>query len=652
MLAKIEGNRVLSVRGDASNPMTQGFLCRKTAHYEQMIHHPDRILYPMKRVGEKGSGDFIRISWEEAAETIAGRWKEIIASFGAEAILPYSYAGTEGKIQGKCGEAFFHYMGASKLKRTICSSGKGAGWNSVMGKSLAMPVFRLAESDRILVWSSNVAATRTHEIPFLQKARSQGARITLIEVYQSPAAAYCDDVVLVRPGTDAALALAMIHVLEQEGLTDHAYLEEYVSGYDRLLAKLPDYTPAWAETITGLPAGVIRELALSYGRAERPSILLGSGVSRQANGAMSVRCITALPAVIGSRKQGFGLCGVSQVGPWGDLNRVTRPDFDTHHARTLNMMQLASALDPARTDPPVKSLYVYCSNPLNVTANQEGVRQGLLREDLFTVVHERFLTDTALYADILLPAVFSLESCDVFTAYGYNGIQYGKKLLDPPGECKSDWDTFALLARAMGFSDPYFTLTEEEKCLEYLDRGCGQLKNLSQEMWERLLDGEPIVQDPPGLDEIRTRSGKIELFDETAATPLIAYVPLKGEGSPEYPLHLVAAPSVYTLNSTFTSEEKLTGARGPMALRISPADAGARAIQDGDPILCCNALAETAFLAKVDPGVLPGTVVAEGVYRMRDSLNGHTVNALFSEELSDLGEATTMNGNFVEVRKM
>lgn len=648
IIATIENGRVVSVRGDMEHPRTKGYLCRKMQHYEEMINHPERILYPLKRAGKKGDGEFKRISWEEAIDEIVSKWKEIIDTYGAEAILPYSFAGTEGLVQEHCGEAFFHYMGATKLKRTICAPAKDAGWKAVMGNSLAMQGWKVAESDRILIWGSNVAATRLHEIPFLKQAKENGAKITLIEVYQSPAAYFCDDVVLVKPGTDGALVMSMIHVLEKEGLTDSEYIQQHVQGYERFKEQLPSCTPEWGEKVTGVPADVIRELAISYGKAERPAILLGSGVSRHKNGAMNVRCIVSLPAIVGSWKNGYGICGTKQSAKWGDKERIIRSDFDKKNARSINMMQLATALDKEQTSPPVMSMYVYVSNPADVTANQSKVLKGLEREDLFTVVHERFMTDTARYADIILPAAFSVEEYDIMCPYGYNGIQYFKKIVAAPGECLSNWDTFVKLAEAMGFDDPYFKMTEEEKCLEYLDRKEGQLAELDDDEWARLLDGFAIVRDSGGMKEIKTESGKVELYNPKVDSPLVGYVSVRK--AEETPLHLVAAPSVYTLNSTFTTEKRMTGPRGKMTLIMSEADAKDRGIQDGDQVICENELASVVFYAKVSRGILAGTVVAEGVFTKEQSVNGLTVNALFAEELTDLGEATTMCGNHVQVR--
>lgn len=650
IIATVIDGKVTSVRGDEEHARTKGYLCRKMKHYEEMINHPDRILYPMRRIGTKGEGVFEQISWEEAIADITGRWKKVIEEFGAEAILPYSYKGTEGVVHSNCGQAFFHYMGASKLKRTICSSGKVAGWQAIMGDTLGMPSSCLAECDRILVWGSNLAATRIHEIPYIQKARKNGAKVTLIDVYKSPAAAYCDDVILIKPGTDGALALCMIHVLENAGLTDKIYLKENVEGYELLQKELHNYTPQWGEKITGIPAQGIIDLAMAYGQAFAPGILLGSGPSRCKNGGMMTRCIAALPVVTGALARGFGVSGIKQTGKWGDLEQITRPDFDRNHSRSINMMQLASALDQNKTaDPPVKSLYVYCSNPLAVTTDQTRVMQGLEREDLFTVVHERFMTDTARYADIILPATFSTEVNDIFHGYGYNGLHYSRKISQAQGECRSNWDTFALLAKSLGFEDPYFDMTQEEICEKYLDHHTGQQVDLKEEEWIKVYQGKMVERALSGPMPIKTESGKIMFYNPDVEDSLLSYKESRSEKP--YPLHLVAAPSVYTLNSTFSSEKNLTDARGKMTLILSESDARERGIKDGDRIRVSNDLARVIFYADVRPDIAEGVVVAEGVYTKETSVDGKTVNALFHEDLSDLGEATTMNDNYVEVER-
>ncbi len=664
LIVTAEDGKIIKTAGDPQHPRTRGYLCRKMQHYEEMINSKERILTPLRRTGEKGGGSFARISWEEALEEIAEKWKGIIADYGPEAILPYSYAGVEGVVQRNCGEAFFHYMGASRLVRTICASGKGAGWEAVMGKSCGMDAAGLADCDLILVWSCNAAATRLHDLPYLKEAKKRGARIVLLETYETPAASYCTDVRLVKPGSDGALALAMLQVMEEERLTDQKFIREHVEGYDRLKKTLPGCRPEWASGITGLSAGEIRELACWYGKAKRPGILLGSGLSRYGNGAMSVRCICALPAVTGAWEKGGGICGCNASAGWVDGTEVKRPDFDKGPARRINMNQLAMAL--AVTDGPsfngadlssskdkrmlpVKSLYVYAANPANVTSNQAGVLKGLLREDLFTVVHERFMTDTARYADIILPAAFSTEQYDIFTPYGYNGIQYAKKVTEPAGECRSNWDTFCLLAKAMGYEDPYFKQSEEECCLHLLNHAFGQQGQLTEEEYHRLLEGYGIVKPLPKTKDYATGSGKIELFREDLKEPLLAYCPPHGG---TYPLKLVAAPSVYTLNSTFTNVPRMVKGRGRMTLLMNPADAGKRQLQEGELVMCRNDVGEASFYLEVTERVKEGTVIAEGVYTAAQSPGGFNVNALMAERLSDLGEATTMNDNTVEVCKI
>ncbi|MDO4977626.1 MAG: molybdopterin-dependent oxidoreductase [Eubacteriales bacterium] len=647
IIASIENGKVVAVRGDDEHPRTQGFLCRKMNHYEEMINHPNRILYPLKRTGKKGEGQFERISWEEAITSITDQWKKIIKEYGAQALIPYYYAGTEGILQQHCGKAFFNYMGASKLVTTLCSSGKGAGWKAVMGNTLGMPAYKLGQCDRILVWSSNIAATRIHEIPYIKEAREKGAKVTLIDVYETPAAAHCDDTILVKAGTDGALALSMIYVMEKEGLTDHAYIEENVQGYDLLLKELPMYAPEKVAKITGVDAETIRELALSYGKAERPGILLGSGASRNKAGAMLVRCIAALPAVVGSWKKGFGISGIKQTGEWGDRDRIHRSDFAREDTRSLNMMQLASILNKEKTNPPIMGIYIYSCNPVAVTTNIVELRKQMEREDLFTVVHERFMTDTAKYADIILPATFSVEHYDFFHGYGMNSVQYSKKIVEAPGECCSNWETLQRLAAAMGFEDEYFKKSEEEICLEYLQEKTGQLAELTQEEMNRVLEGYAVEKRLSGCFDIATPSGKIELYNPMVADPLICYKDM--DVTDRYPLHLVAAPSLYTLNSTFTTQEGLTKKRGRMTLIVSQVDAKARGIEEGDLILCENELAQVTFYADVRDNILPGTVVAEGIYIKDQTIDGNNVNALFSEDLSDLGESTTICGNFVQI---
>ena len=457
LLVERDGNRITAITGDPANPYTNGWVCAKLRNLPQTIHSPERILTPLRRTGKKGEGTFGPISWQEAVEEIAGRWKELIARYGAETILPYSYAGTMGAVHRNCGEGFFHALGASELVRTLCSSGKSAGWESVMGKSCDLSPWDVAESDFILLWSTNVPATRIHLAPIIRQAKAKEARVILIDVYENPSAVLADETVLVRPGSDGALALSVLQVLAAEGLTDEDYLASHTTGWPQLKATLDRWTPEATQAITGLEPETVRALARAYGKASAPCIVLGSGFSRSGNGGEATRAIAALPAAVGAwAKRGGGTYGVCSAPSLVDKSLVKLPKLAKPGVQRVNINQLGPALAGEGVSTPIHSLYVYHSNPAAVTSDQNAVLRGLEREDLFTIVHERYMTDTAKYADIILPAPYMVETEDVYTPYGYRQIQYVRPVIDPPGEVKGNWQVFSLLARAMGLDDPHF----------------------------------------------------------------------------------------------------------------------------------------------------------------------------------------------------
>jgi len=444
LLITTDGKRVLKVDGDPEHPASLGVLCRKMRRYEEDVHSPERILTPLKRTGPKGSGAFAPISWEEAVSRITDRWQTLIRTYGPETIAYCYYSGVMSSIQRHCCEALFHRMGACELVKTLCSSAKGAGYVSVVGNTGCLDPRELKDSDLYLVWGSQMIATRLPALKTLTNGKKSEKKIIQIEVYGEPMAGYCDETILIRPGADGALALAMMQVLVQEGLADEAYLRENGNGYDEFRKTLPPCTPEWAEPITGVPAETIRRLARLYGNAKAPAIILGSGNSRHRNGGMTVRLITILSLFTGAWKHpGGGLCGAAPFsGSYIDNTRIQRPDFRKTPARRININQLASALN----ETPLRSLYVCGANPANSVSDQKAILKGLAREDLFTVVHERFLTDTARFADIILPASFSVEQSDCYTAYGYCTLAAAPKIIDPPKEARSNWDTVKLVA--------------------------------------------------------------------------------------------------------------------------------------------------------------------------------------------------------------
>ena len=457
ILVEVADGKAVGVQGDPQHPFSRGTLCPKMLHYERSVHSPLRLTTPLKRSGPKGSGEFTPISWDEAIATITERWRGIIAQYGAQAILPYSYAGTMGVVQRNAGHPFFHRLGASRLNRTICSPAKGAGWQAVMGKSATPHPDSAGRSDLLILWGINAAATSIHFLHAVKEVKKSGGEVWLIDTYQTPTAVCADRTFLVRPGSDGALALGIMHILSRDGLTDRAFLDSSVLGYPELAREvLPECTPQQTSRLTGLPEGTIELMARSYAAARAPFIRLGSALSRYGNGAMTVRAISCLPALVGAyAKDGGGCFPDTATGGAFAMEELLHEDFMETPTRIVNMNRLGHALNDL-ADPPVMGLYVYHSNPAAVTPDQNSVLRGLAREELFTVVHERFLTDTARYADLVLPATSSLEHSDIYRSYGTYCIQRARPAIAPVGESRSNWEVFSLLAGALGFAEPVF----------------------------------------------------------------------------------------------------------------------------------------------------------------------------------------------------
>jgi len=649
LLVETDGERIHKVKGDPGDPACGGLICRKMQHYEKSIHSLDRILTPLKRTGDKGEGCFEPISWDEAVETITGKWKQALSEYGPDSILPFYYSGVMSLIHRNCGDALFNKMGSCQLVKTLCSSAKSAGYNSVVGSTGCLDPRELADSDMYIVWGSNMKATRLQSMADLVKGRKQGKRVILIECFAGEMAEYCDQVVLMKPGTDGALALGMMHVLVNEELDDTEFLKNESIGYTEFIETLDQYTPEWAESVCGVPAEIIINLAREYAAASAPAIILGSGNSRYGNGGMTVRLITILSTFTGAWKYpGGGLCGCSPgSAECVDSSRITRPDFRGREGRKVNINQLATALKGGGGQTPIRCLHVYGSNPVGSVANQLGIQEGLLNPELFTVVHERFITDTAKYADIILPATFSVEQSDCYSAYGYRSFGAAYKLIPTPGECKSNWDIFCLLAEGMGYNNKHFQRSDDDLLRELLDNPKSDLLSASEEQIKTLNSGGAISLPFAEHTKWKTPSGKIEIVNSTIESPVPYYQECHG-GS--YPLKLIAVPSTQTLNSVFLERDELLESRGPMCLDIHPDDAGSRSISDGESIVAYNDLGEVAFTARVTEHVAKGVVAAAGIFKSCQSANGNLVNTLHHERLSDIGEATTLNDNSVEVR--
>jgi len=650
LLVTVEDGQAVAIAGDPDHPTTRGLLCPKMQHYERTVHSPRRLTTPLRRSGPKGSGRFEPIGWDEAIEQICSRWQSIIASHGAEAILPYSYAGTMGLVQRNSGHPFFHKLGASRLARTICSPAKEAGWQAVMGETPGLDQAELQQSDLVILWGINAAATSIHSMRDANQARKNGARLWAIDTYQTPTCQTVDESFLIRPGSDGALALGMLQVIVTEGLLDQAFIDQNLLGFEEFSASiLPDCTPERMALVCGLPAETIRRMARAYATARTPFIRLGSGLTRYGNGAMNVRCITCLPAISGAwqRPGGGLLCGTSTGGAF-PLAKITREDFMANPTRIINMNQLGSALTELN-DSPVMSLYVYHSNPASIAPDQNAIIQGLEREDLFTVVHERFLTDTARYADIVLPATSSLEHADLYRCYGSYHAQRCSAAIPAVGQARSNWDTFCLLATGMGWDEPFFRQSVDNLIEQLLDYETPwRDKNITQQ----LRQGEPVLLTPPSSPRgpWLTPSGKIEIRNDRDPEVLPRLLPTHAE-SDGFPLRLQPAVTPYALNSSFYEQDQLRDRQQPMLMMMHPDDAAARGLTDGAAVQAFNQNGQVSFTLQITERVPPGTLVTEGVWWQEFLKGERGVNALTSQRLTDRGEGSTLYDVAVEVDK-
>ena len=648
LLVEVKDGKAVKVSGDPEHPFTRGSLCVKMNRYEETVHSPLRLTRPLLRAGGKGSGEFRPISWKEAIDRITERWREIIHQYGSEAILPYSYAGTMGLIQRNAGHPFFYKLGASRLDRTICSPAKEVGWRVVMGGTAAPHPDEVAESDLVILWGINAVATNIHFLHGVRKAKQKGATIWLIDTYQTLTSSAVDQVYIVRPGSDGALALGLMHILVRNDLIDHDFLASHVQGFEELKEEiLRDFPPEKVSMFTGLPKQTLESMAKAYGMAKNPFIRLGSGLSRYANGAMTIRTIVCLPALVGAYGKRGGGCfaGTNTAGAFV-MNEVLREDFMTEKTRIINMNRLSWALNELN-DPPVQSLYVYHSNPAAVTPDQNQVLKGLARENLFTIVHERFMTDTARYADVVLPSTSSLEHSDLYRSYGTYCIQRARPAIPPVGESKSNWEVFCLLAQGMEFDEPFFRQTANDLIDHLLSIPSRMREGIDQEAF---LAGKAVEIPLPtdARTRFRTPSGKIEISNPKESHPLPCYLP---PYAGDYPFRLMTAPSFYALNSSFREREDLRKREKAMFLQMNPIDAEVKGMKEGDPVIAFNQLGEVSFTLHVTPKVTSGVVVAEGVWWLSHCPGPRSVNALSSQRLTDQGEGSTFYDNTVEVRR-
>jgi anaerobic selenocysteine-containing dehydrogenase len=668
MLVHVQDGRAVRVQGDPEHPVTQGFLCTKVNRYVERTYHADRLTVPLRRVGSKGEGRFEPATWDEALDDIARRLNENRQGpHGPQAILPYSYSGTLGKVQNESMDRrFFHRIGASLLDRTICASAGSAGWGATYGDRMG-PTPEEAEHARfVLLWGTNTLTSNPHLWPALRRAREAGARIIAIDPIRTRTAAQCDEHLPIRPGTDAALALGMMHVIFRDGLEDAAYLRDHTVGAEALRERAREWTPERTARTTGLPSERIESLAREYATARPSLIRLNYGLQRHAGGGMAVRAICILPAVTGAWRDRGGGASLSTSGAFKlNLNALQRPEWIPPGTRTINMIRLGEALtqsDAGVGGPPVQAFVVYNSNPAAVAPDLGQVRRGLLRDDLFTVVLEHFVTDTARYADWVLPATTQLEHWDIHTAYGHLYLTLNRPSIAPVGQSLPNTEIFRRIAGRMGLDDPAFADDDVALIRQAMDCTHPWLEGIT---FERLVEegyarlNVPADFRPYADPRPNTPTGKIQLvapeLERLGLDALPTYIPPaeSADGNPElaarFPLMLLSPPEHPLMNSTFHNVPKLQQAAGEARLLLHPNEAAVRGVREGDRLRCWNDRGHFFGRAVVTDDVRPGVAVSYGVRWALLSEEGRTVNDTTSQRVADMGGSATFYDNAVEV---
>ncbi|GER92034.1 molybdopterin oxidoreductase [Dictyobacter vulcani] len=665
-----EQGRAVRVQGRSTHPITRGWLCAKVNRYLERVYHPERLLYPLRRSGPKGSGQFTRISWDEAIAEIAERWQQLAATHGAETILPYSYAGTLGLVQGGVTDArFWNRLGASQLERAICGHAAEDAVLLTVGGRLAPSPETLVQSKLILIWGSNPASTAPHVMPFLREAQRNDSRIIVIDPIRTLTARSADQHIQPLPGSDAALALSMMYVIVKEGLHNPAWIAEHTLGWEPFWERIQQYPPERAATITGLAVETIVALAREYAMTAPAVLRISDGINRHTNGGQTVRTLACLPAVVGQ----YGVAGgglMYSTSDWLKWDRATvarRGEAVCPPAtRSLNMNRLGAILT-GEADPPVYSLYVYNANPVASTPNAGKVVEGLLREDLFTVVHELFETDTARYADIILPATSQLEQVDIHKPYGHLSLQYNTPAIEPLGEARSNWDVMRALAAAMGFKEAWLTASADEVIAEVLTATEAQQPALVGLTLERFqAEGSiPLVipeheRVPFSDGKFRTPSGKVEFYSEQAIAK--GYDPLPGwepevearpeptrPASKEEPLPLLSPAAHHFISSTFGNQQTMISKERNPTLRIHAEDAKLRGIRSGQLVRVSNERGWCHLVAEVSEDVRPGVLATTTVWWPKFSPDQRNINWTTSDRLADFNGGSTFYTNLVFV---
>ena len=683
MVFEVEGGKLTGVKGNPTHPMTRGGLCVKLMDYEKRHYHPDRVLYPLRRTGPKGSKQFERISWDEALTEITERWQAIITEYGVQAIIPYSYLGHQGLVHGlNGGDAFFNRLGATVCERTFCGEGSATAWLLTNGPSGGLDPESFAHSRYIIIWACNSVSTNLHHWHFVADAKKRGAKVVVIDAYASKTAKQADWHLAPKPGTDGALAMAMIHVLIAESLIDQDYVNNYTVGFEELAERAKNRTSEWAAEITGIAAEDIRTLAREYAATQPAAIRMGVALERHHGGGQTIRAVCCLPALTGAWRHVGG--GIYQMPVWEHpykFDVICRPDLIPPGTRVVNNLQIGRALTgELPLDPPIKSMMCWNSNPVTQAPESDKIVQGLLREDLFLVSAEHFISDTAVYADIILPASMGAEMEDIILSWGHFYLTYNARCVESPGEALPNNEIFRQLAARMGFKEEQFRWSDSECLQNYIDwdsPACEgiDLDYLKKQGYARLNLGTPATRAPHKEGNFPTPSGKCEFKSEAAAKgnfvvgpfrqmyegfqpgealdTLPDYVPSRESAAtnPElakkYPLNIVSPKSHGFLNSCYANMEQKIRGQGEQFVMLSEHDANARGISEGGRVRVFNDRGSFEGVAKITADVNPGLVVATlGYWRQ---LNKGTVNIISSAEFVNMGHAPSFSDNLVQV---
>ena len=659
------GRRVaVKVAGSAAHAPTQGVLCTKVSRYLERTYHPERVLRPLKRVGRKGEGRFVPVSWDEALTDIAQRL-QAIAAVDPQRIVPYSYAGTMGLVQGESmAQRFFHKLGASLLDRTICATAGAEALTYTLGTRTGTDPERFADSGLIIFWGCNAIASNLHLWSRAQEAKRKGAKLIAIDPYRSLTAEKCHQHIALLPGTDGALALGLMHVLIREGWLDRDYIERHTLGFEALAGRARDFTPQRVAQLCGIGTQEVEQLARDYWQVRPAAIRLNYGMQRAAGGGSAVRAVACLPALAGHWRDPAGGLLLSTSGMFDvDTAALTRPDLlGARQPRTLNMSTIGH--DLLHAQPPIEALVVYNSNPVAVAPQSGQVAQGFAREDLFTVVLEHFMTDTADQADYVLPATTQLEHVDVVKPYGHLYVMANNAAIEPLGQALPNTEIFRRLAAKMGFGDPCFADRDEDIAAQAFRRA-GACAHYDWQVarragWQRL--DVPAVYAPFAAGGFGTPSGRCEFYSQALADrgldPLPGYVPphegpvSRPDLARRHPLAMISPPARNFLNSTFVNVQSLRATEGEPRLEIHPADAAARGIADGAMVRVYNDRGELRLRARVTERARPGVVVALSIWWKKLTADGKNANELTSQALTDIGRAPTFYDCLVEVARV